>query len=186
MKKTLIYISIFVAGAALAVTAILLKKSFAQTFLLSLGTGLIASSLTAGFIDLSNYIDFSKKRKYRRSIELCHLSFEMLSLARLITGKHESKDINVLINLLSDYEITEVKEDYVISCINSQRTRIEQELNAIREVQDYLSLSGFFTDKEIAFLCRSINFYNKTTGKENIKFVIDNIVSYLEMFIDTY
>ena len=186
MKKILIYCSIFVAGVSLAVTAILLDNSYTQALLLSLGTGLIASSLTAGLIDLTNYIDFSKKSKYRRSIELNHLSFEMLSLARLITGKHEVKDISILIYLLSNCKITEENEEHIISCINAQRVRIEQELNTIQEIQDYLSLSGFFTDKEITFLCRSINYYNKTTGKDNVKFVIDNIVSYLKMFTDTY
>ena len=186
MKKIFIYISIFVIGLVLVITAISLKNDLVQTILLSLGTGMIASALTAGFIDLSNYIDFSKKRKYRRAIELNHLSFDMLSLSKLITGVYATKDVNVLINKLSDCEITEDNVNHVISCIDSQRKEIEQELSTIREVQDYLSLSGFFTDHEIVFLCRSINYYNSKPKKENARHVIDNIISYLKMFIDTY
>lgn len=184
MKKLKIYICIFIGGTAFIISAIFLD-GIAQTLLLSLGTGLIASSLTAGFIDYSNYIDFAKKRKYIRNVELQHLSFDMLLLARQITGKQESKDINLLTEKLSTIEITEENEAEIIVWINSWRREIERELNTIRDNQNYFSLSGCFTEEEISFLCRSINFYDKDTSESNVKFVIDNIASYLEMFRDT-
>ena len=184
MKKMIIYISILVAGVVMGVLAVFLND-IARTIFLSLGTGLIASALTAGVIDLSNFIDFGKKRSYRRKIELNHLSFEMFLLAQLITGEHTTKDINTLIIKLSEFDIKEDNTDYVLSYIDSKRNGILKELNTIRDIQNYLSLSGYFTDQEIAFLCRSINYYSQTPSKENVKAVIRNIVSYLEMFIDT-
>lgn len=184
MKKIVIYISILVVGIVLGVVAVFLND-LARTILLSLGTGFIASSLTAGFIDFSNYIDFIKRRSYRRKTELHHLSFEMFLLAQFITGEHTTKDVNFLILKLSEYDIPEDNMDYVVSYIDSKRNDILKELNTIRDIQNYLSLSGYFTDQEIAFLCRSINYYSQTPSKENVKTVIRNIVSYLEMFIDT-
>lgn len=184
MKKVIIYTCIFLAGTAFIIAAVFLK-GIAQTLFLSLGTGLIASSLTAGFIDFSNYIDFAKRRKYIRNVELHHLSFDMLLLARQITGEYESKDIVLLTEKLSTMGITEENETDIISWLNSQRREIERELNTIRENQNYFSLSGFFTEQEISFLCRSINYYDKDTNESNVKFVIANIASYLEMFRDT-
>ena len=184
MKKIIIYTCIFLAGTAFVIMAFFLN-GIAQTLLLSLGTGLIASSLTAGLIDFSNYIDFAKRRKYIRNVELQYLSFNMLLLARQITGEYESKDINLLTAKLSTIEITEENEAEIIVWINSWRREIERELNTIRENQNYFSLSGCFTEQEISFLCRSINYYDKDASESNVKFVIANIASYLEMFRDT-
>ncbi len=184
MKKVIIYTCIFLAGTAFVITAFFLN-GIAQTLLLSLGTGLIASSLTAGLIDFSNYIDFAKRRKYIRNVELQHLSFNMLLLARQITGEYESKDIIFLTDKLSAIKIRKEIEADVISWLNSNRGEIERELNTIRENQNYFSLSGCFTEQEISFLCRSINYYDKDASESNVKFVIANIALYLEMFRDT-
>ena len=184
MKKLKIYICFFLVGIAFVIAAFFLK-GIAQTLFLSLGTGLIASSLTAGLIDFSNYIDFAKRRKYIRNIELHHLSLDMLLLARQITGEYESKDIDLLKERLSTMEITEENETDIMSWLNSKRSDIELELNTVRENQNYFSLSGCFTEQEISFLCRSINYYDKDTSESNVKFVIANIASYLEMFRDT-
>ena len=184
MKKVIIYTCIFIAGFAFVISAFFLD-GIAQMLLLSLGTGLIASSLTAGLIDFSNYIDFAKRRKYIRNVELQHLSFDMLLIARQITGECESKDVKHLTDKLSAIKIREENEADIISWLNSSRGRIERELNTIRDNQNYFSLSGCFTEQEISFLCRSINYYDKDTGESNVKFVIDNIASYLKMFRDT-
>ena len=41
-------------------------------------------------------------------------------------------------------------------------------------------------DKEIVFLCRSINYYHSKPTKDNIRFVLDNILKYFEMFGDAF
>ena len=185
MKRIVIYCSIFAIGIVLILLAVFIDNSVIQTVFLSLGTGLLSSALTAGTIEISNYFSFSKKKKYIRNIELQHLSFDMLSLARLITREYDSKDITLLTRELASISITEENEIDVISLLNSQRLAIEREIKIIRENQNYLSLSECFTEQEISFLCRSINYYDKLTSKENAKYVIDNITNYLTLFKDT-
>ncbi len=184
IKELIVYGFILSIGILALVLVSTLLKGVVHTILLSLSTGLIASSLTAGLIEISQYIDFKKKWKYRRSVELRHLSREVFSLAQMIAGDYTAKNLEVLSNKLS-IAIPQEKEDYIISCIDTQRGSIARELNAIRENQNYLLLSGFFTNQEVSFLCRSINHYNKTTTKENYKYVIQNIIDYIEMFADT-
>ena len=185
MKRIAIYCFIFAIGIVLVLVAVFFDYNVMYTLFLSLGTGLISSALTAGIIELFNYFSFSKKKKYIRNIELHHLSFDMLSIARFITRENDSKDIKFLTCKLASISITEENENDIISMLNSQRTGIEREINTIREIQNYLSLSECFTEQEITFLCRSINYYNNSISKENAKYVIDNIVNYLKMFKDT-
>ena len=184
MKKY-IYISIILVGVILFVIALLLKNAITTSILISIGTGLFSSGLTAGLIDLVNYIDFCKKKKYRRKIELHHLSFCMLIVARFVLGEHENKDINDILDKLSGIEITEDNKENMIQAIETERESIKKEIETIRKVQDYLSLSGFFSDMEIVFLCRSINYYQSVPTKENVRFILDNIMNYLKMFVDT-
>ena len=185
MKRIIIYITLLLIGIVLFVVAIFCSNNLLLNILLSIGSGLMASSLTAGLIDFSTYIDFKKKRKYIRNIELHHLSLDILLLARQITGEYELKDIDLLKERLSTMEITEENETDIMSWLNSKRSDIELELNTVRENQNYFSLSGCFTEQEISFLCRSINYYDKDTSESNVKFVIANVASYLEMFRDT-
>lgn len=83
-------------------------------------------------------------------------------------------------------KITEDNKDSIIQAVEMEREAIKKEIETIRNLQDYLSLSGFFTDKEIVFLCRSINYYHSKPTKDNIRFVLDNILKYFEMFGDTF
>lgn len=184
MKKY-IYCSIILIGAFLFALTVLFENVIITSIFISIGTGLFSSGLTAGLIDLVNYIDFSKKKKYRRRIELHHLSFDMLMAARFIIGEHDNKDISDILDKMSGIQITEDNQDNIIQAVEMERESIKKEIETIREVQDYLSLSGFFTDKEIVFLCRSINYYQSAPTKENIRFVLDNIINYLKMFTDT-
>ena len=185
MKRLVIYCSILAIGIILVILAVFIDHNVIHAVFLSLGTGLLSSALTAGIIEMSNYFSFSKKKKYIRNIELQHLSFDMLSLARLITREYNSKDIILLTHELASISITAENEIDIISLLNSQRAEIEREINTIRENQNYLSLSECFTEQEISFLCRSINYYDKQTSKENAKYVIDNITNYLTLFKDT-
>ena len=169
----------------LVLLSVFIDHNITHTVFLSLGTGLISSALTAGIIEVSNYLSFSKKKKYIRNIELQHLSFDMLSLARLITREYDSTDISLLTRELASISITDENEIDIISLLNSQRPAIEREINIIRDNQNYLSLSECFTGQEISFLCRSINYYDKLTSKENAKYVIDNITNFLTLFKDT-
>ena len=184
MKKY-IYCSIILIGIILFLIAVLIENPITSSILISAGTGLFSSGLTAGLIDLASYIDFSKKKKYRRKIELHHLSFYMLTAARFVIGEYDNKDIRDILDKISGIEITEDNQKNIIQAIGMERESIKKEIEAIRVVQDYLSLSGFFTDKEIVFLCRSINYYQSVPTKENVRFILDNIINYLKMFVDT-
>ena len=88
--------------------------------------------------------------------------------------------------MLSRIEIKEDNQDNIIQAVGMECESIKKEIETIRMVQDYLSIYGFFTDKEVVFLCRSINYYQSTPTKENVKFVLDNIINYLKMFADTF
>ena len=145
----------------------------------------MSSALTAGLIDIFTQIDYRKRRKYRRVIELHYLSYYMLAVARSLTNEHDNKNYSFIIDKLSSYNLTGGERNDHISAVNGFREYIKKELDTISNNHDYLSLSGYFTDKEIVFLCRSINYYNIITTVDNIKYVIDNIVSYLKMFYDT-
>jgi len=182
LKKLLIYCAIFLTGLIIMFLASFLFKGVCQTITVSLSTGLIASALTAGAIDISHYIDFRKKRKYRRNVELRYLSREMITLARLITEEHKSNNIKLIIVGLEKVKQKKENKKEIISLLNLKRLAIEKELNNIRTIQDYLSLSGFFSDEEVVFLCRSINYYAQVVGESNETIVIDNIIDYLTMF----
>lgn len=183
--KLPIYISIFIIGIILCITAIIISPSILQTIVVSLGTGFIAGSLTAGLIDFTSYLDFQKKKKYRRTVELHHLTFEMLTIARLITNQHQSKDIKLLSSKLIGFVLNEENKADIIGILNSARKRIEKDLNTMRTIQDYLSLSGFFSDKEVVFLCRSINLYQREVNDANAQYIFENVSEYLRMFKDT-
>lgn len=185
MKKYL-YISIIVTGIILFIVAIMLENATISNILVGTGTGIFSSGLTAGLIDLSSYIEFNKKKKYRRAIELHYLSFHMLMTARLVLGEHDDKNIKDIHSKIIAIKITEDNKDSIIQAVEMEREAIKKEIETIGEVQDYLSLSGFFTDKEIVFLCRSINYYHSKPTKDNIRFVLDNILKYFEMFGDTF
>ena len=71
---------------------------------------------------------------------------------------------------------------------NSQTKNTQYEINFLVENDLYakttVSLSQFFTDQEVVFLCRSIDLY-RHISKDNIKYVIDNMIEYIDMFKDT-
>lgn len=185
MKKYL-YISIIATGIILFIVAIMLENATISNILVGTGTGIFSSGLTAGLIDWANYIEFNKKKKYRRAIELHYLSFHMLMTARLVLGEHDNKNIKDIHSKIIAIKITEDNKDSIIQAVEMEREAIKKEIETIRNVQDYLSLSGFFTDEEIVFLCRSINYYHSKPTKDNIRFVLDNILKYFEMFGDTF
>ena len=95
MKKYF-YISIIVTGIILFIVAFILKNETTSNILVGVGTGMFSSGLTAGLIDLSSYIEFNKKKKYRRAIELHYLSFYMLMIAKFILGEHNNQNVNYL------------------------------------------------------------------------------------------
>lgn len=185
MKNILISIGILLFGGVVVFVAFFIKDTALQNTLLSLGAGLVSSALTAGLIAIFNHIDYCKRRNYRRRIELHYLSYYMLAIARCITNAHNNKNYAFIIDKLSACNLTDEEQNNCISTVNGFREHIEKELETISNNHDYLSLSGYFTDKEIVFLCRSINYYNKTITIDNLKYVIDNIVAYLKMFNDT-
>lgn len=185
MKKYL-YISIITTGIILFIVAIMLENATISNILVSTGTGIFSSGLTAGLIDLANYIEFNKKKKYRRTIELNYLSYYMLMIAKFILDEHNDQNVKVILCKLRKVQITENNREIIIQAVENKREEIKKEIETIRNVQDYLSLSGFFTDKEIVFLCRSINYYHSKPTKDNIRFVLDNILTYFEMFGDTF
>lgn len=185
MKKYF-YISIIATGIILFIVAFILKNETTSNILVGVGTGMFSSGLTAGLIDLSSYIEFNKKKKYRRAIELHYLSFHMLMTARLVLGEYDNNNIKDIHSKIMAIKITEDNKDSIIQAVEMEREAIKKEIETIGEVQDYLALSGFFTDKEIVFLCRSINYYHSKPTKDNIRFVLDNILKYFEMFGDTF
>ena len=185
MKKYL-YISIIAAGIILFIVAIMLENATISNILVGTGTGIFSSGLTAGIIDWANYIEFNKKKKYRRAIELHYLSFYMLMIAKFILGEHNNQNVKDILCKLRKVQITEDNRENIIQAVEMEREAIKKEIETIGEIQDYLSLSGFFTDKEIVFLCRSINYYHSKPTKDNIRFVLDNILKYFEMFGDTF
>lgn len=185
MKKYF-YVSIIATGIILFIVAIMLENATISNILVGTGTGVFSSGLTAGLIDWANYIEFNKKKKYRRAVELHYLSFHMLMTARLVLGEHDNKNIKDIHRKIIAIKITEDNKDSIIQAVEMEREAIKKEIETIRNVQDYLSLSGFFTDKEIVFLCRSINYYHSKPTKDNIRFVLDNVLKYFEMFSDTF
>ena len=185
MKKYL-YISLIVIGIILFIVAIILENAPISNILVGTGTGIFSSGLTAGLIDWANYIEFNKKKKYRRAIELHYLSFDMLMIAKSILGEHNNQNVKDIFCKLREVQITENNREIIIQAVEMKREAIKKEINTIRNVQDYLSLSGTFTDKEIVFLCRSINYYDSKLTKDNIRSVLDNILKYFEMFGDTF
>ena len=180
------YISIIATGIILLIVAFIFKNATTSNILVGVGTGMFSSGLSAGLIDWANYIEFNKKKKYRRAIELHYLSFYMLMIAKFILGEHNNQNVNDILCKFRKVQITEDNRENIIQAVEMEREAIKKEIETIREVQDYLSLSGFFTDKEIVFLCRSINYYHSKPTKDNIRFVLDNILKYFEMFGDTF
>lgn len=186
MKKIIIEVCILLLGVILILFSLTSKSNLTIDLLLSLGTGVTASSLTAGLIDWSNYLEFSKKKKYRRKLELSRLSSSMLLVAQGTLKEWGNKDIYDLVQKLSQLTITKENENDIILAIEAPRKYILKEIEAIQQTQGFLSLSQFFTDQEITFLCRSVNFYHSSVSTSNVNFVIENVREYLEMFSDAF
>ena len=180
-----IYLSIIVMGIILICITLAFQNVIVVNICLSIGTGLFSSALTAGLIDLSSYIRFKKRKSYRRKIELHYLSFHMLSLAQGVLKEYNNKNIKDLIVKLSNFKIDDNNVENVLLSIECHQADILKEIETIRKVQVYLSLSRYFDDSEIVFLCRSINYYSHI-GKDNLNFILDNVSKYLDMFSDTY
>lgn len=183
--RLLIYTSIGIVGVVGIVLSITEWFSTElKQLLLSIGTGLFTAALTGFAVDFINYSDFNKKRNYRRKIELHYLSFDMLMTARAILNNWDIKEPSKIIKQLRFVKITNDNIDEIVNSAKIMQKSIIGELENIRKAHDYLSLSQFFTDQEVVFLCRSINHYQHIS-KDNVKYVIDNMIKYIEMFKDT-
>lgn len=180
--RLLIYIPICIAGIILS--AIGCVSSEIKELLLSIGTGLFTAALTGFAVDFINYLGFNKRRNYRRKIELHYLSFDMLITARSILNNWDIKNPSEIKNQLLLVKISDDNIDEIVRRVNIRQKDIISEFENIKKIQDYLSLSQFFTDQEVVFLCRSINHY-QSISRDNVKYVIKNIIEYIDMFKDT-
>lgn len=184
-SKWCVYFLVFVCGIILIVFSQTICKGSLVSVLLSIGAGLVSSGLTAYFVDYANYLDFMRKRRYRRTIELDHLSFSMITVAQSIIGESNNRSIPDIIEKLSKIQVNDDNFEQISLAIQSQRDFIKKELQTVYRIQDYLSLSGFFEEQEITFLCRSINYYGNDLSNDRVQTIINNIVNYLNYFSDT-
>ena len=183
--RLLIYIPICVVGiVGIILSTVGCFSVELKELPLSIGTGLFTAALTGFAVDFINYSDFNKRRNYRRKIELHYLSFDILITARSILNSWDIKNPSEIRNKLLLVKISDDNIDEIVRSANIRQKSIIGEFENIRKVQDYLSLSQFFTDQEVVFLCRSINLY-RHISKDNIKYVIDNMIEYIDMFKDT-
>lgn len=104
-------------------------------------------------------------------------------MARSILNNWDIKNPSEIRNKLLSVKISNDNIDEIVRSANIRQKSIIGEFENIRKAQDYLSLSQFFTDQEVVFLCRSINLY-RHISKGNIKYVIDNMIEYFDMFKD--
>ena len=186
MKRIISYIIFLIFGLSFIILSVFLTNQKINDLIIAIGTGLLTSALMALFIEIINKNDFQKKKKYRRKIELHYLSFSMLMMARGIINEYDNKNINDILQKLEKIKFKEDNYQRISLAIESQQKNISTQLENIRKIQDYLSLSNYFRDKEIVFLCRSINYYDKPLVKDRIKTIIENLITYLKFFRDTF
>ena len=185
-SKYIVYVGLLVIGVIFVCLYGFNMPEKTSTILVSLGTGFVASALTAGLIDYINYSDFLNKRKYRRKLELNNLSISILLAARGVIHEYSNKNVDDIIYKLKTTIVNDNNVDVICNSIESMRERIKKEIETIRKCQDFLSLSGYFSDQEITFLCMSINYYDSNITTDRAQIVLNNIIKYLDMFKDTF